>query len=198
MQKRGTLEHILSSCSKALGEGRYRWRHDQVLKVLADFICTAIQHSKTQVAPKQSITFIRAGQKEQYHRPSSTGGLHRHHRSRLAAPIRQLKFPGYITATSLRPDMVLPSESTKQVVILELTVPWEDRIEEAHECKRAKYAELSSECRNNGWKARCEPVEVGCRGFAGRSLLRTLKLLGVKGLQLKKATTNILEAAERA
>ncbi|KAK0156574.1 hypothetical protein N1851_000005 [Merluccius polli] len=94
--------------------------------------------------------------------------------------------------------MVLTSESTKQVVILELTVPWEDRIEEAHERKRAKYAELSSECRNNGWKAHCEPVEVGCQGFAGRSLLQTLKLLGVKGLQLKKATTNILEAAERA
>ncbi|XP_034552669.1 LOW QUALITY PROTEIN: uncharacterized protein LOC117822130 [Notolabrus celidotus] len=31
--KRGTLEHILSCCSKALGEGRYRWRHDQVLIV---------------------------------------------------------------------------------------------------------------------------------------------------------------------
>uniref|UniRef100_A0A1A8DYB0 Uncharacterized protein n=1 Tax=Nothobranchius kadleci TaxID=1051664 RepID=A0A1A8DYB0_NOTKA len=45
---------------------------------------------------------------------------------------RQLKFPENITATSLRPDMVI-SESTKQVVILELTVPWEDHIEEAHE-----------------------------------------------------------------
>ncbi len=29
--KIGTLEHILSSCSKVLGEDRYRWRHDQVL-----------------------------------------------------------------------------------------------------------------------------------------------------------------------
>ncbi|KAL7841251.1 hypothetical protein SRHO_G00249420 [Serrasalmus rhombeus] len=26
--KRGTLEHILSCCTMALGEGRYRWRHD--------------------------------------------------------------------------------------------------------------------------------------------------------------------------
>ncbi|XP_067296477.1 uncharacterized protein [Pseudorasbora parva] len=199
-QKRGTLEHILSSCSRALGEGRYRWRHDQVLKALADSICTAIQLSKTQAAPKQAITFIRAGQKEQFHRHSSTGGLLSTARDwQLQVDLgRQLKFPGNITVTSLRPDMVLTSESTKQVVILELTVPWEDRIEEAHERKRAKYAGLSSECRYNGWKTHCEPVEVGCRGFAGHSLLRTLKLLGVKGLQLKKATTNILEAAERA
>ncbi|KAI4887728.1 hypothetical protein NFI96_005940 [Prochilodus magdalenae] len=28
-QRRGSLEHILSCCPKALGEGRYRWRHDQ-------------------------------------------------------------------------------------------------------------------------------------------------------------------------
>ncbi|XP_026079824.1 uncharacterized protein LOC113057031 [Carassius auratus] len=199
-KKRGTLEHILSSCSRALGEGRYRWRHDQVLKALADSIYTAIQLSKTQVAPKQTITFIRAGQKEQFHRPSSTVGLLSTARDwQLQVDLgRQLKFPGNITATSLHPDMVLTSESTKQVVILELTVPWEDRIEEAHERKRAKYAGLSSECRNNGWKTRCEPVEVGCRGIAGHSLMRTLKLLGVKGLQLKKATTSILEAAERA
>ncbi|RXN33229.1 reverse transcriptase [Labeo rohita] len=29
-QKRGSLEHILSCYPKALGEGHYRWRHDQV------------------------------------------------------------------------------------------------------------------------------------------------------------------------
>lgn len=35
---------------------------DQVLKALADSICTAVQHSKTQASPKQSIAFIIAGQ----------------------------------------------------------------------------------------------------------------------------------------
>lgn len=30
-KKRGTLERILSWRRKALGEGRYRWRHDQIL-----------------------------------------------------------------------------------------------------------------------------------------------------------------------
>lgn len=53
---------------------------------------------------------------------------------------RQLKFPENI-ATTL-PDMVLTSKSTKQVILLELTVPWEERIALANECKRAKYAEL--------------------------------------------------------
>ncbi|KAI4872262.1 hypothetical protein NFI96_007403 [Prochilodus magdalenae] len=39
-QRRGSLEHILSCCPKALGEGCYRWRHDQVLRVIADVIST--------------------------------------------------------------------------------------------------------------------------------------------------------------
>ena len=31
----GTLNHILSGCKVALCQGRYRWRHDQVLRELA-------------------------------------------------------------------------------------------------------------------------------------------------------------------
>lgn len=83
---------------------------------------------------------------------------------------RQLKFPETVTITSLRPDIVLISEASEQVILLELTVPWEDCIEEASERKRAKYTELVEECRSNGWRARCEPIEVGCRGFIGQSL----------------------------
>lgn len=39
-QKRGSLEHILSCCPKALGERRYLWRHDQVLRVITEAIST--------------------------------------------------------------------------------------------------------------------------------------------------------------
>ncbi|XP_028316518.1 uncharacterized protein LOC114471795 isoform X5 [Gouania willdenowi] len=198
-QRRGTLEHILSCCPKALGEGRYRWHHDQVLKSLADSICVAIQYSKSQVTPKQSITFIRAGQKANQ-QPSSAGGLLTTARDwQLQVDLgTKLKFPANIAPTSLRPDMVLTSDSTKQVVLLELTVPWEDRIDEANERKRAKYCELTTECRSNGWRARCESVEIGCRGFAGHSQQRVFKLLDIRGQQLRKATKNILEATEKA
>ncbi|KAL1252334.1 hypothetical protein QQF64_017027 [Cirrhinus molitorella] len=54
--------------------------------------------------------------------------------------------------------MVLFSVTSRQVVLLELTVPWEDRMEEAFEWKRAKY-ELAGECCNRGWKTHCLPVE---------------------------------------
>ena len=35
---RQTVEHVLSSCNAALTQGRYTWRHNQVLKVLADAV----------------------------------------------------------------------------------------------------------------------------------------------------------------
>ena len=45
--------------------------------------------------------------------------------------------------TTLRPDILLVSESTKNIIIMELTVPWEDCFEEAHERKRTKYEHLA-------------------------------------------------------
>ena len=198
-QGNGTLEHILSSCPRALGEGRYRWRHDQVLKAVAKSVSEALLKSKNQRTPQHEIRFIKAGERI-HQKPHRTGGLLATARDwDLQVDLgRQLKFPEKILTTSLRPDMVLTSEATKQVVILELTVPWEDRIEEANCRKTAKYQELAAECRINGWKARNEPFEVGCRGFTGRSLLNTFKTLGIRGQQCRRAITEITGVAERA
>lgn len=34
--------------------------------------------------------------------------------------------------------------------------------------KRTKYEELVIDCCKQDWKARCMPIEVGCRGFEGQ------------------------------
>ena len=198
-QRRGSLEHILSCCPKALGEGRYHWRHDQVLRVIADVISTGISFSRQQQPAKHSITFVKAGEKGE-RCPRQTGGLLATARDwqQKVDLGRQLKFPSTIAETTLRPDMVLMSETTRQVVLLELTVPWEDRMEEAYERKSAKYEELASVCRSKGWRTWCDPIEVGCRGFAGQSLCRALKRLGIRGLHTRKAIGKITDAAERA
>lgn len=86
-----------------------------------------------------------------------------------------------ITITTLRSALVLRSEATKQVVLLELTVPWGDWIVEAHEQKRAKYHQLVVKCQRQGWKACCGPIKVDCRDFVGQSLRRTLKFMGYQG-----------------
>ncbi len=47
--------------------------------------------------------------------------------------------------------------------------------------KREKYEGVVSNCYRQGWKARCLPVEVGCRGFEGQFLYRAFTALGVTG-----------------
>ena len=79
-----------------------------------------------------------------------------------------LKIPSNITITNLRPDMILVSESTHQLGIIELTVPSEHRIEESNEMKNAKYAQIVEEARQKGWRVQIWAVELGCRGFSAR------------------------------
>ena len=43
-----------------------------------------------------------------------------------------LRFPQHIFSTTLRPDILLVSESTKNIINMELMVPWEDCVGEAH------------------------------------------------------------------
>jgi len=145
--KRGTLEHILSSCLRALGEGHYRWRHDQGLKAIADTICSGITHCKRLHSVKKTIAFVRAVEKPTpAARATSSGLLAAAQDWELKVDLgKQLKFQENAAATTLRPDMVLISEASKQIVLLELTVTWEDHIEEANERKRVKYAELVEE-----------------------------------------------------
>lgn len=103
-----------------------------------------------------------------------------------------------ITMTALQPDIVLLLGTSIQVVMLELTVPWEDRMEEAAERKHARYADLVEDCCKQRWRTWCLPIEVGCRGFAGRSLCKAFHLLGITGVQKKQAIKHSTEAAERA
>ena len=58
---------------------------------------------------------------------------------------QKLTYPSEITITNLHPDLVLWSSSSHCVLIVELTVPWEDAIDEAFERKKWQYAGLAEE-----------------------------------------------------
>ncbi|KAK0155381.1 hypothetical protein N1851_002286 [Merluccius polli] len=111
---------------------------------------------------------------------------------------KQLKFPEEVTHNSLKRNIVIWSKSTKQVVLIKLTVPWEERMEEAHKRKLKKCQALILERQPNGWKAWNLPVEAGCRLFAGQSLWRGLGLLGIEGPARKRLVANITKQAEAA
>lgn len=91
---------------------------------------------------------------------------------------KQFKFPARITPTRLWPDMIILSDFTTQLIMLDLTVPWEEHMDEAN--KRKSGQELVEDFRGQGWRTRGEPLEVGCRGFAGHSLSKVFMLLEAK------------------
>lgn len=65
---------------------------------------------------------------------------------------RQLVFPQDVAVTSLRPNIVLLSRSTKAIIAAELTVPWEEELDMYHQLKKAKYQNLI-EAVTKGWHA---------------------------------------------
>ena len=69
----------------------------------------------------------------------------------------------------------------------ELTVPWEEYMEEAQDGKKLKYDNLLRQCQSNGWKSSCLPIEVGARGFTARSLCKALSDIGVIGTTKSRA-----------
>jgi glycerol kinase len=63
-----------------------------------------------------------------------------------------MQFPPEITVSNQRPDIVIWSLSSRQAIMKEITVPWEERIVEACEQKREKYHNLVADCQQCGRK----------------------------------------------
>lgn len=82
----------------------------------------------------------------------------------------------------------------KTVYIVELTVPWENSLDETFEQKHLHYVELAAEAQHRGWSTEVHPVEVGWRGFVATSTTR----LGIRGQTQRQAIKAASEAAERS
>lgn len=52
--------------------------------------------------------------------------------------------------TSFQPDIVVWSQESKQAVLIELTVPWEERIQLVHDCTLLNYQSLIFESQQRG------------------------------------------------
>ena len=102
-----------------------------------------------------------------------------------------------IKETRLRPDIVIHSASTQQLIMVELTVPYEKRMEEAHIYKREKYKNLIKELENASYKAVVMPV-VGARGFIASSVYDLLTKLSICGNKRTKALKLLAEKAENS
>lgn len=151
-KERQTLEHVLSSCKAALTQGRYTWRHNQVLKVLAEAVEFNIVMDKKR-RPEPPVLFKKAGGKGIWPETSTQskycnkGLLGDADDWECAADLKEWStdYPEVIKKTGLRPDIVLTSPSAMEILLIELTVPYERRIDEAHVYKTEKYSDLVKE-----------------------------------------------------
>ncbi|GFN73709.1 polyprotein [Plakobranchus ocellatus] len=127
-QGRQTREHVMSSCKVALSQGRYTWRHNRVLQELASVISTA----KGEIHPSSisSTVFTTEGGVKKWHGGSITINTHR--KGLLDGCDEWERHPDVIRKTALRPDIVIHSTSIQQIIMVELTEPYESKMEEAH------------------------------------------------------------------
>jgi hypothetical protein len=93
------------------------------------------EEEKETVQQIKAINFVRAGKMGKA--TQTTGGiLATANDWNMQADVSQkLKFPPKITITNQRLDIVLWSKNTRQTVLIELTVPCEERIQDANERK---------------------------------------------------------------
>jgi hypothetical protein len=187
-----TLHHIISGCTTALASGRYTWRHDSVLLCIKNAILPHIEAFNedkrcVSIQPIEANFYAKGKQpppKPKHSRPSILDG------AKDWKPLfdlgDKLCFPVEIYETPERPDIVIWSPSAKRVILIELTVPAEEGMKAAQARKEAKYAPLVQHIKDNDWTPHLYTIEVGARGFVGRSVRQCMSKLGL-GRNVKSA-----------
>ena len=100
--------------------------------------------------------------------------------------------PPEICITTQKPDIVILDKKQKIMHIFELTVPFEQNINQRHLEKSNKYAHFTTDCTN--YTCTVTAFEVGSRGYIStrnHSALFTLHKFTKPGIKLSKFKSNI-------
>ena len=197
-----TLKHTLNGCPMALKQGRYTWRHDSILLCLVGELQTFLRNNAscpvtTRGIRDTFIKFVKEGKQPGRRETVSKSGILFTATDWVLAydsPQEPLVIPHHIAQTSLRPDIILYSNNTKQILMLELTVPMEDNIVQRHLDKENKYARLIDDIELSKWKGHIFGIEIGSRGYVAKSFGFAMTKLGLKQNiigKLKKAVSLI-------
>ena len=142
--KTASLKHILTGCAYTLRS--YTWRHNEVLEIFSEVSKTCETANKAlNIINNRAIQFVKEGNiskiaSENMRKPSLLEGCTDWH---VATDLKHnFIFPTEITLTKKRPDIVIWSVKAKKVFVIELTVPYEENFDWAHQRKLEKYEDL--------------------------------------------------------
>ena len=80
--------------------------------------------------------------------------------------VNGVTIPSDIAMTAQKPDLVIVNRKSKEVKLVELTVPWDTtaNMAAAMTRKTERYNELTTTIQGNGFKCLNIPLEIGTRG----------------------------------
>ena len=142
-----TLLHVLNNCDRKLH--LYKWRHDNVLYKLKNFISSKLNDCDIlcDLCTENNAFLDR--------------NVH--------------TIPADIFQTSLRPDIVILNRAIKSLTIIEVTIPFESNICQAHERKAEKYSGLIAGLEEKGFACRFHSFVIGARGIAAQGSCRSIR-----------------------
>ena len=195
-----TTAHILGACKVALHQDRYTFRHDSVLLAIVNVIKSFLESYDVSLTNKDSINFVKAGAKLKTPKKKCNIGLLNSAPDWIVLSDLggNLVIPSTIVISSLRPDIFIFSKLTKTVIILELTCPCEENMEEWHSVKFNKYNPLASAIKCNGWKTYLFPLEVGARGYCSSTVRSCLSRLGLSNKIIRSTLKSLSLVSIRA
>ena len=90
------------------------------------------------------------------------------------------------------------SAVTKNVIIIELTIPSQENLANDNARKKCRYEDLVAECENRGWTVYYFPIEVGSRGIYNTTPSKCLASLGIPSGKRKSIVDTASKTAFRA
>ena len=195
-----TSAHILGACKIALYQGRFSFRHDKVLCELVVILKNFLSSYKPSKSSVINFTnFVREGKKPKTApRKGFLGVLHSASDWNLEFDLDEmLVVPVFLAVSTLRPDILLFSRSTKKVIIIELTCPCEGNMSQWHEEKSQIYYPLCCSIRSNGWSVYFYAIEVSTWGFCAESVRNCLRSLGFNNRLCRKTLQTLSSVSLR-
>ena len=188
-----TIPHTIGACKISLQQGRCTFRHDSVLKHLELVLKSFLKNLTNNTTKKcNTIKFVKPVRKYSKTKNVCKGILNLASDWILLADLKgDCLFPFQLALTKLSSDILLFSKSLKPAVLLELTCPCEENMENWHSQKLNKYIPLAKVIEKNDWAVDLFAIEVGARGYSSKPLPICLKRLGFINEIIQKTTKSL-------